>query len=121
MIEGNFRGSKVCQDLGAATKGMTMSGIHTSSGDCNSDPQDTPPELTIYPVAHADLLAAAFDGEDPEFTAVAILADPRSSLFPKDLLTVLSEAAFCGLIPDDDQWKRMGSAVRMLLREVPHA
>lgn len=98
-----------------------MQGIHTSSGDCNGNPQDVPPELTVYPVANADLLAAAFDGKDPEFTAVTILADPRSYLFPKDLLTVLSEAAFCGLIPTDDQWKRMGSAVSYLLREVPHA
>lgn len=98
-----------------------MSGIHTSSVDCNSDPQDTPPELTPYPVAHADLLAAAYDGEDPEFTAVAILADPRSCLFPKDLLMVLSEAGFCGVVPDADQWKRMGSAVRYLLQEVPRA
>jgi hypothetical protein len=98
-----------------------MSGIHTSTEHCNDNPPWIEPEFTPYPVAHSDLLAAAFDGEDPEFTAVAILADQRSCLFPKDLLTILSEAAFCGLVPSDDEWKRMASAARYLLREVPHA
>jgi hypothetical protein len=39
-----------------------MAHIHTNTGDCNSNPQDVGAESTVYPIASADVLAAAIDG-----------------------------------------------------------
>jgi hypothetical protein len=93
-----------------------MGHIHASEADCNSYPQDIGGEPTVYPIASADVLAAAIDGGDMETAARAILAHPRSVLFPKAFLLELGEIVFAGVIPEADAEKRIVSAANVLLK-----
>jgi hypothetical protein len=93
-----------------------MAHIHTNTRDCNSNPQDVGAESTVYPISSADVLAAAIDGGDMETAARAILAHPRSGLFPKAFLLELGEIVFAGVIPEADAEKRIISAANVLLK-----
>lgn len=93
-----------------------MSHIHTTGADCNSNPQDVGPECTVYPIANADVLAAAIDGGDMDTAARAILAHPRSILFPRPFLLELGEIVLCGVVPDAAGEKRIRSASNLLLK-----
>lgn len=93
-----------------------MSHIHKTGADCNSNPQDVGPKLTGYPLAGADILAAAIDGGDMDAAALSILAHPRSALFPKPFLAELGEIVFAGVIPEAAAEKRIISAANVLLK-----
>lgn len=92
-----------------------MSHIHKTGADCNSNPQDVGEEFTVYPIAIADVLAAALDGGDADVAARAILAHPRSVLFPKAFLLELGEIVICGVVPEADAEQRIRSAANVLL------
>lgn len=88
----------------------------TNSEDCNRNPQDVGEMFAPYPVSIHSLLAAAIDGGDFDTAARAILAHPRSVLFPKPFLLELGEIVVAGVVPEVDAEKRIHSAASLLLQ-----
>lgn len=88
----------------------------TNSEDCNRNPQDMGETFAPYPVSIHSLLAAAIDGGDVDTAAHAILAHPRSVLFPRAFLSELGDVILAGVVPEADAEKRIRSAANVLLQ-----